>query len=81
MGGRWRRRRDRARLVCGFGRRGEVHLFDRTDGTWVGTTAAISDTSLGIAHACLLGDQLVYGFNRGGYRLWTLPVSALRRTA
>jgi hypothetical protein len=68
-------------LLCGVGRRGEVHLFDRRDGRWVGTTAAISDTSLGIAHASLLGDQLVYGFNRGGYRLWTLPVSALRRTA
>ena len=68
-------------LVCGVGRRGEVHLFDRTDGGWVGTTPAISETSLGIAHASLLGDQLVYGFNRGGYRLWTLPVSALRRTA
>ena len=68
-------------LVCGVGRRGEVHLFDRRDGGWVGTTAAISDTSLGIAHAAVLGDQLVYGFNRGGYRLWTLPVSALRRTA
>lgn len=68
-------------FVCGLGRRGEVHLFDRRDGAWVGTTAAISDTSLGIAHGALLGDHLVYGFNRGGYRLWTLPVSPLRRTA
>jgi hypothetical protein len=68
-------------FVCGFGRRGEVHVFDTGDGALVGTTAAISDTSLGIAHGALLGDHLVYGFNRGGYRLWTLPVAALRRTA
>ena len=68
-------------FVCGLGRRGEVHLFDRRDGARVGTTAAVSDTSLGIAHAAVLGDDLVYGFNRGGYRLWTLPVADLRRTA
>ena len=68
-------------FVCGLGRRGEVHLFDTRDGASAGTTAAISDTSLGIAHAALLGEELVFGFNRGGYRLWRLPVSALRRTA
>lgn len=68
-------------FVCGFGRRGEVHLFDARDGAWLGATAATSDASMGIAHGALLGDHLVYGFNRGGYRLWTLPVSALRRTA
>jgi len=70
-----------AGLVCGLGRRGEVHLFDTRDGAVVGTTPALSDTSLGIAHGALLGDHLVFGFNRGGYRLWTLPVPALRRTA
>ena len=67
--------------LCGFGRRGEVHLFDGRDGAWVGATAAISDTSLGIAHGAVVGEHVVYGFNRGGYRLWTLPVSAVRRTA
>jgi hypothetical protein len=68
-------------FVCGFGRRGEVHLFDSRDGRWVGATAQVSDTSLGIAHGARLGDHLVYGFNRGGYRLWTLPVPARRHTA
>jgi len=68
-------------FLCGVGRRGEVHLFDVTDGAWLGVTPATSDTSLGIAHAAVLGDHLVYGFNRGGYRLWTLPVAALRHTS
>ena len=31
--------------------------------------AAIADASLGIAHAAAVGDQVLYGFNRGGYRL------------
>jgi hypothetical protein len=68
-------------LVCGFGRRGEVHLFDARDGESLGATAPVADASLGIAHGAVLGDHLVYGFNRGGYRLWTLPVAALGRTA
>jgi hypothetical protein len=68
-------------LVCGFGRRGEVHLFDSRDGTWLGATTPVAGASLGIAHGAVLGDHLVYGFNRGGYRLWTLPVAALARTA
>jgi hypothetical protein len=67
-------------LVCGLGRRGDVHLFETRDGAWVGATTAISEESLGIAHGALLGDHLVYGFNRGGYRLWALPLSELRRT-
>jgi len=67
-------------LIAAVGRRGEVQCFDGGDGAWVGTTAAIDDASLGIAHAAVIGGQLVYGFNRGGYRLWTLPLTALRRT-
>jgi hypothetical protein len=68
-------------FVCGFGRRGEVHLFDARDGHWVGATERVSDASLGIAHGARLGDHLVYGFNRGGYRLWTLPVPVRSHTA
>jgi hypothetical protein len=67
-------------LIIAVGRRGEVQCFDGRDGAWVGTTAAVADTSLGIAHAAVIGDHLVYGFNRGGYRLWTLPLPALGRT-
>jgi hypothetical protein len=68
-------------FVCGFGRRGEVHLFDARDGRWVGATDEVSDVSLGIAHGARFGDHLAYGFNRGGYRLWTLPVPVRGHTA
>jgi hypothetical protein len=55
--------------LCGIGRRGEVYTYDTTDGSLRTTSPAIADASLGIAHASALGDQILYGFNRGGYRL------------
>jgi hypothetical protein len=55
--------------LCGIGRRGHVYRFDTRDGTPLTTTAAMADGSLGIAHAAAVGDQVLYGFNRGGYRL------------
>ena len=55
--------------LCGIGRRGELYTFDTRDGTPLTTSAAIADASLGIAHAAAVGDQVLYGFNRGGYRL------------
>ena len=33
--------------LCGFGRRGEVHVFDARDGTLVATSAPLADSSLG----------------------------------
>jgi hypothetical protein len=57
--------------LCGLGRRGEWYLFDRRDGSMITVTAPITDSSLGIAHCAAIGNRLVYGFNRGGYRLWT----------
>jgi hypothetical protein len=62
--------------LCGVGRRGEVHAFDRRDGTPLAAGAAVADSSLGIAHAAARGDQLLYGFNRGGYRLHAMQVAA-----
>jgi hypothetical protein len=55
--------------LCGVGRRGELHTFDTRDGALVATSAPIAQGSLGIAHAAALGRRLLYGFNRGGYRL------------
>jgi hypothetical protein len=55
--------------LCAIGRRGELSFFDLRDGTHLTTTPAISDVSLGIAHAAGVGDRVLYGFNRGGYRL------------
>jgi hypothetical protein len=67
--------------LCGLGRRGELHVFDTRDGARVATTPAITDRSLGIAHAAAIGDHLVYGFNRAGYRLWSVPIASVRRAA
>jgi len=65
--------------LCGFGRRGELYVFDTTDGVQVATTPPLADSSLGIAHAAAIGDQLVYGFNRAGYRLWRVPIASVER--
>jgi hypothetical protein len=64
--------------LCGFCRRGELHVFDTRDGTPVATTPPLADLSLGIAHGAVLGDHVVYGFNRAGYRLWSVPVASIR---
>jgi hypothetical protein len=55
--------------LCGIGRRGELYTFDTRDGRPLTTSAPIADASIGIAHAAAREDQLLYGFNRGGYRL------------
>jgi hypothetical protein len=65
-------------LLCGVGRRGEIHLFDARDGSHLGTRKPFAEHSLGIAHCAAAGDTLVVGFNRGGYRLWTLPIGTSR---
>jgi hypothetical protein len=56
--------------LCGIGRGGQLYAFDTRDGALLTASAPIADASLGIAHAAALGDQLLYGFNRGGYRLY-----------
>lgn len=62
--------------LCGIGRRGQLYTFDTRDGTPLTTGTAMTDASLGIAHAAAWGDQLLYGFNRGGYRLHAIRVAA-----
>ena len=58
--------------LCGIGRRGQLYLFDTRDGTSLTTSPAVADATLGIAHADALGDRVLYGFNRGGYRLYSV---------
>jgi hypothetical protein len=65
--------------LCGIGRRGELSFFDIRDGTHLTTTPAISEVSLGIAHAAAAGDRVLYGFNRGGYRLRATMASEVLR--
>jgi len=66
-----------AGLVCGIGRAGEVDVYSTADGDALGRTDAFAGDSLGIAHAAVVGDHILYGFNRGGYRLHAVDLSTL----
>ena len=51
------------------GRTGRLHwLVEAKTGRFV-ATAPLAESSLGIAHAAAVGGRVLYGFNRGGYRL------------
>jgi hypothetical protein len=63
--------------VCGIGRAGEVDAYSTTGGDHLARTDAFASDSLGIAHAAVVGDRILYGFNRGGYRLHTVALSTL----
>ncbi len=65
-------------VLCGFGRRGELHVFDTRDGVLVASTAPLADGSLGIAHGTAVGGHIVFGFNRGGYRLWAASIPSVQ---
>ncbi len=64
-------------LVCGIGRAGEVDVYSTAGGELRMRTAAFGADSLGIAHAAVVGDRILYGFNRGGYRLHTVALSTI----
>jgi hypothetical protein len=66
-----------AGLVCGIGRTGEVDGYSTAGGGSRARTDAFADGSLGIAHAAVVGDHILYGFNRGGYRLHSVALSTL----
>jgi hypothetical protein len=68
-------------LPCGIARTGELHVL-RCDGdrAWR-RSAPVATSSLGIAHAAIVADRLVYGFNRGGYGLRAVVGPAIRRLA
>ena len=66
-------------VLCAVGRGGAAHLLDLTTSSTSSTsssslswrsTPALAPRSLGIAHAAVAGNRILYGFNRGGYRLW-----------
>ncbi len=55
--------------LCAVGRTGRLYwLADAETGRFV-STASLAESSLGIAHAAAVGGRVLYGFNRGGYRL------------
>jgi len=61
-------------VPCGVGRRGELYGLAPGAGMTNQLTGKLAPEPLGIAHAAVVGDQLIIGFNRGGYRLHTIPV-------
>jgi hypothetical protein len=66
-----------AGLVCGIGRTGALDVHSAEDGELRARTDAFAAGSLGIAHAAVVGDHVLYGFNRGGYRLHTVALSTI----
>jgi hypothetical protein len=55
--------------LCAVGRTGRLHwLADPRTGRFA-STEPLAQSSLGIAHAIAVGGRVLYGFNRGGYRL------------
>ena len=66
-----------AGLVCGIGRAGELDVYSIRDGNRRTRTAPFASDSLGIAHAAVVGDRILYGFNRGGYQLHTVAASTI----
>jgi hypothetical protein len=66
-----------AGLVCGVGRSGELDVYGTADGDHRTRTDAFAAGSLGIAHAAVVGDRILYGFNRGGYRLHSIALSTI----
>ncbi len=67
--------------LCVVGRTGRLHwLADPVTGRFA-PGAPLAESSLGIAHAAAVGDRVLYGFNRGGYRLHVSSVSSLGHRA
>jgi len=66
-------------VPCGVGRCGELHVLAPGGRVTTRLTGALAPRPLGIAHAAVVGRQLVMGFNRGGYRLHTMPLTTLSR--
>lgn len=52
--------------LCALGRTGRVHVVSSD----VPPSRPLASASLGIAHAATVGARVLFGFNRGGYRLF-----------
>ena len=63
-------------LLVVAGRTGCLHLIDPRQDAWLRSTSSLAGASLGIAHTAVVGDQVLCGFNRGGYRLHSFTQSA-----
>jgi hypothetical protein len=64
-------------VLCAVGRTGALFALDtKTSSSWR-STPALASRSLGIAHAAVAGDKVIYGFNRGDYRLWASTLGSI----
>ncbi|MGH9095904.1 MAG: hypothetical protein ACRDWB_00610, partial [Acidimicrobiales bacterium] len=61
-------------IPYGLGRRGELHALAPGEPVTTQLTGGLAAEPLGIAHVAVVGDQLVIGFNRGGYQLHPLSL-------
>ena len=61
-------------VPCGVGRYGELHALPSGARVTTRLTTELAPHPLGIAHAAVVGGQLVVGFNRGGYQLHTISL-------
>lgn len=68
-------------MVCGIGRTGALHLHSARDGSLLALSAPVASHPLGIAHAAVVGDHVVFGFNRAGYQLRAVAASTLSKLA
>jgi hypothetical protein len=68
-------------LPCGIARTGEVCVPAGDSKTDWRRAAPVTTSSLGIAHAAVVSNRLLYGFNRGGYQLHCLGSSAIEQLA
>jgi hypothetical protein len=62
--------------LCAVGRTGRLYWLADAETSRFVSTAALGESSLGIAHAADVGSRVLYGFNRGGYRLHASSVSS-----
>jgi hypothetical protein len=67
--------------LCAVGRTGRLHWLADPGASRFASTAPLAESSLGIAHAAAVGDRILYGFNRGGYRLHASDVRSQGGTA
>jgi hypothetical protein len=61
--------------LCAVGRTGSLHWLNDPRTGRFSSTAPLGESSRGIAHAAAVGDRVLYGFNRGGYRLHASEVT------
>lgn len=64
-------------VPIGVGRCGELTALVPGTEMTARLTQGLAPEALGIAHVAVVGNQLVIGFNRGGYRLHTVPLRTL----